>query len=47
MKTVKELAAEYYPRLWGRERLEALVEAGKLDRADMNAILAAQTEEKA
>lgn len=28
--TVYELAQKYYPRLWGRERLRALVEAKRL-----------------
>jgi len=28
--TVLELAKKYYPRLWPRERLEALVKAEKL-----------------
>lgn len=27
---VLEMAKKYYPRLWGRERIEKLVEAGKL-----------------
>lgn len=28
--SVFDLAKKYYPRLWSRERLEALVRAGKL-----------------
>lgn len=28
--SVFELAKKYYPRLWSRERLEALAKAGKL-----------------
>ena len=28
--TVYELAKQYYPRLWDKSRLEALVEAGRL-----------------
>lgn len=28
--TVLEMAKEYYPRLWSRERIEALTAAGKL-----------------
>ena len=28
--TVLEMAKQYYPRLWSRERIEALVAAGKL-----------------
>lgn len=29
-KTVFELAKEYYPTLWSKERIDALHEAGKL-----------------
>ena len=32
--TVKEIATNYYPRLWNKERLIALVEAGKLTEAE-------------
>lgn len=28
--TVLEMAVQYYPRLWGRERIDALVAAGRL-----------------
>ena len=28
--TVYEMAKNYYPRLWGKDRLAALVAAGKL-----------------
>ena len=28
--SVLELAKQYYPRLWDKSRLEALVEAGRL-----------------
>lgn len=28
--TVKEMAAYYYPRLWDKARIEALVAAGRL-----------------
>lgn len=28
--TVLEMAKQYYPRLWSRERIEALVVAGRL-----------------
>lgn len=28
--TVLEMAKEYYPRLWSRERIEALVAAGRM-----------------
>lgn len=30
MATTYELASRYYPRLWDKQRLEALVEAGRL-----------------
>ena len=30
MATVFEMAKQYYPRLWDKSRLEALVEAGRL-----------------
>lgn len=33
--TVYELAQRYYPRLWSRERLEALEKAGRLSRAEV------------
>lgn len=28
--TVYEMAKNYYPRLWGKERIDALVAAGRL-----------------
>lgn len=37
--TVKNMAAAYYPRLWSRERLEALVAAGKLSREDADNVI--------
>lgn len=37
--TAKEMAAVYYPRLWSRERLEALVAAGKLSREDADEVI--------
>ena len=33
-----ELAKKYYPRLWGKARLEALVEAGRLSGEEMERI---------
>ena len=30
MATVFEMAKQYYPRLWDKSRLEALVESGRL-----------------
>lgn len=32
--SVLELAKQYYPRLWSRERIEALVAAGRLSREE-------------
>ena len=32
MESVFDMAKQYYPRLWPKERIEALVEAGKLTR---------------
>ena len=32
--TVFDLAKQYYPRLWDKSRLEALVEAGRLTPAE-------------
>ena len=36
---VFELAKKYYPRLWNKERILALVEAGRLTQAQANQIL--------
>ena len=33
-KAVKTMAAKYYPRLWDKQRLQALVAAGKLTEAE-------------
>ncbi len=38
--TVKDMAIKYYPRLWSRERIEALVEAGKLTREEAEEVYA-------
>lgn len=37
--TVFETAKQYYPRLWSKERIEALVEAGKLTTKEAKEIL--------
>lgn len=37
--TILEMAQKYYPRLWSRERLEALVAAGRLTRAEADEIM--------
>lgn len=36
--SVYELAKKYYPRLWGAERIRALVEAGRLSQAEADEI---------
>ena len=36
---VFELAKKYYPRLWNKERILALVEAGRLTQAQADQIL--------
>lgn len=38
--SVFEMAQKYYPRLWDESRLEALAEAGKLTRAEVDRIRA-------
>jgi len=40
--TIFELAKQYYPRLWTRERIEALAAAGKLTAAEAKEILEAK-----
>lgn len=42
--TVTEMAEKYYPRLWDKDRLEALVSAGRLSREDADRIM--EKEEK-
>lgn len=37
--TIKEMAKKYYPTLWSRERIEALVLAGKLSREDADEVI--------
>ena len=39
MKDVKEMAREYYPRLWDEARLDALVKAKKLTEAERDEIV--------
>lgn len=38
MATAYELAKKYYPRLWDKARLEALVAAGRLTEQEMREI---------
>jgi hypothetical protein len=37
--SVYEMAKLYYPRLWDKARLEALVAAGRLTEAEMDEII--------
>ncbi len=37
--TVLEMARKYYPRLWSRERVEALVQAGRLSQDEAREVL--------
>lgn len=36
--TVKEMCVKYYPKLWGKERLQALVRSEKLSEEDYKEI---------
>lgn len=36
--TVYEMAKQYYPRMWGKERLQALLDAGKLTQSEFDEI---------
>ena len=38
--SVYELAQKYYPRLWDRERLEALLAAGRLSQEEFDQLTA-------
>jgi hypothetical protein len=40
--TVYELARKYYPRLWDRERLEALLAAGRLTQEEFDSLVTAE-----
>lgn len=44
--TVEEMAQNYYPRLWGKARLEALVAAGRLTREQADNIINGDTAEQ-
>ena len=39
--SIFELAKKYYPRLWGSERIEALVDAGRLTREQADEVMGA------
>ena len=43
--TVEEMARHYYPRLWDKARLEALVAAGRLTRQQADNIINGDTAE--
>ena len=45
--TVFEMAKKYYPRLWSKNRIDALHDAGKLTDEEYEEILPADTEIKA
>lgn len=40
--TVYEMAQKYYPRLWDKERLEALVAAGRLTQEEYDKLVTAE-----
>lgn len=40
--SVYELAQKYYPRLWDRERLEALLAAGRLTHEEFDKLVTAE-----
>lgn len=40
--SVYELAKKYYPRLWDRERLEALLAAGRLSQEEYDKLVTAE-----
>lgn len=42
--TAFELAKRYYPRLWSGERINALVEAGRLTEAERAEIVGGKTD---
>ena len=45
--SVLELAKKYYPRLWDKQRIEALVEAGRLTGAQAEEVMGPETEKTA
>ena len=40
--SVYELAQKYYPRLWARDRLEALLAAGRLSQEEFDSLVGAE-----
>ena len=45
--TVFEMAKKYYPRLWSKNRIDALYDAGKLTDEEYAELLSADTEANA
>ena len=45
--TIFEMAKKYYPRLWGKNRIDALHDAGKLTDEEYEEILSATADAKA
>lgn len=43
--SVFEMAKRYYPRLWSRERLEMLADAGRLTKGELETLLADKAQE--
>ena len=43
--SVFEMAKQYYPRLWDKSRLEALVDAGRLTEDQLNEIVGVNSTE--
>lgn len=39
MNSVYEMAKKYYPRLWSKERIDALLKADKLTQEEYNEIV--------
>ncbi len=39
--TVYEMAEKYYPRLWGKTRLDALLSAGRLTKEEYDTLVEA------
>lgn len=37
--TVYEMAKKYYPKLWNKDRIDALYKAGKLTEEEYNSII--------
>lgn len=42
--TVLEMAKKYYPDYWSKDRLDALVEAGKLTKAQVKSVVSDEEE---